>query len=265
MFDLSTKTVLITGGAGILGSRISRALVGCGARLAIADRDGPKAEALAQQLGSDIGDQSRVRGYRVDVSRRQDLLQLQEAVERDLGEVNVLFNNIATKSANMFAPFDVFPLEDWNEVMSVNVTGAMLSCQVFGSAMALRGAGSVITTLSIYGIVGPDQRIYEGALYEGRQINTPAVYSTSKAALWGLTTYLATYWGHRGVRVNAITPGGVFSGQNDEFVRRYSARVPLGRMAQHDEMSGAVVFLASDESSYVTGQNIVVDGGLTAW
>ena len=141
MFDLSTKTVLITGGAGILGSRISRALVGCGARLAIADRDGPKAEALAQQLGSDIGDQSRVRGYRVDVSRRQDLLQLQEAVERDLGEVNVLFNNIATKSANMFAPFDVFPLEDWNEVMSVNVTGAMLSCQVFGSAMALRGAG----------------------------------------------------------------------------------------------------------------------------
>jgi NAD(P)-dependent dehydrogenase (short-subunit alcohol dehydrogenase family) len=119
--------------------------------------------------------------------------------------------------------------------------------------------------LSVYGLVGPDQRIYEGSEYEGRAINTPAVYSTSKAAVWGLTKYLAAYWGDKNVRVNAVTPGGVFSGQNDEFVRRYSARVPLGRMAQLDEISGAVIYLASDASSYVTGQNIVVDGGLTSW
>jgi NAD(P)-dependent dehydrogenase (short-subunit alcohol dehydrogenase family) len=131
--------------------------------------------------------------------------------------------------------------------------------------MAERGHGSIINTLSVYGIVAPDQRIYQGSEYEGRAINTPAVYSASKAAVWGLTKYLAAYWGSRDVRVNAITPGGVFSGQNDEFVRRYSARVPLGRMASQDEMSGAVVYLASDASSYVTGQNIVIDGGLTVW
>jgi NAD(P)-dependent dehydrogenase (short-subunit alcohol dehydrogenase family) len=149
--------------------------------------------------------------------------------------------------------------------MKVNATGAMLTCQVFGAAMAKRGRGSIVNILSIYGIVAPDQRIYEGSLYEGRAINTPAVYSTSKAALWGLTRYLATYWAARGVRVNAITPGGVFSGQNDTFISRYSARVPLGRMAQDDEMSGALVYLLSAASSYLTGQNIVVDGGLSTW
>jgi NAD(P)-dependent dehydrogenase (short-subunit alcohol dehydrogenase family) len=136
--------------------------------------------------------------------------------------------------------------------MAVNATGVMLACQAFGPDMARRGKGSIVNFLSIYGI-------------ERKAINTPAVYSASKAAVWGLTKYLAAYWGPRGVRVNAVTPGGVFSGQNETFVKRYSARVPMGRMAEKDEICGAVVFLASDASSYVTGQNLVVDGGLTAW
>ena len=259
MFDLSGKVVVITGGAGILGSRMSRALVDCGARLAIIDRSGDKATELAQALGN------AATGYAGDVTDRAGLVAIRTRIEAEVGAVNVLINNIATKTANIFEPFETFPLEDWNEVMNVNTTGAMLACQVFGTPMAERGAGSIITTLSIYGIVGPDQRIYAGAMYEGRAINSPAVYSASKAALLGLTKYLAAYWGHRGVRVNAITPGGVFSGQNDEFVGRYSARVPLGRMAHGDEMSGAIVYLASDDSSYVTGHNLVVDGGLTAW
>ena len=259
MFDLSGKVVVITGGAGILGSRMSRALVDCGARLVIIDRSGDKATELAQALGA------AATGYAGDVTDRAGLVAIRKRIEAEIGAVNVLINNIATKTANIFEPFETFPLEDWNEVMNVNTTGAMLACQVFGTPMAERGAGSIITTLSIYGIVGPDQRIYAGAMYEGRAINSPAVYSASKAALLGLTKYLAAYWGHRGVRVNAITPGGVFSGQNDEFVGRYSARVPLGRMAHGDEMSGAIVYLASDDSSYVTGHNLVVDGGLTAW
>lgn len=261
MFDLTSKVIVITGGAGILGRRISAALIERGAKVAIVDRNGTKAAEVASTLGT----ADHVRAYAGDVTNRDSLEFVQRAVRAHFGEVNVLVNNIATKTANIFEPFESFPLEDWNEVMNVNTTGAMLACQVFGSKMARRGHGAIVNTLSIYGIVGPDQRIYEGAQYEGRAINSPAVYSTSKAALLGLTKYLATYWGHCGVRVNAITPGGVFSGQNDTFVSRYSARVPLGRMAQQDEMSGAVVYLASDESSYVTGHNLVVDGGLTAW
>lgn len=261
MFDLTGKVVVITGGAGILGSRMSAALAGQGARVCILDRDGDRAAEVARSLGAD----GRVSGHAADVTDREGLERIRGEIEATHGGVDVLINNIATKTANIFEPFETFPLADWNEVMSVNTTGAMLACQVFGSPMARRGAGSIISTLSIYGIVGPDQRIYDGALYEGRAINTPAVYSTSKAALLGLTKYLAAYWGHRGVRVNAITPGGVASGQNDEFVRRYSQRVPLGRMGQPDEMSGAIVYLASDASSYVTGHNLVVDGGLTVW
>ncbi len=261
MFDLNGKVVVITGGAGILGSRMSRALADQQASVAIVDRAGAGAEALAAA----IGQPARVRGYAGDVTDRSALAALAARVETELGPVDVLVNNVATKSENFFEPFETFPLADWNEVMNVNTTGVMLSCQVFGAAMAKRGRGSIVTTLSIYGIAAPDQRIYEGSMYEGRAINTPAVYSASKAALLGLTRYLAAYWGHRGVRVNAITPGGVASGQNEEFSRRYSARVPLGRMAKVDEMSGAVVYLASDASSYVTGHNLVVDGGLTVW
>jgi NAD(P)-dependent dehydrogenase (short-subunit alcohol dehydrogenase family) len=259
MFDLSSKTVVIIGGAGILGARISEALAGQGAKVAIADHDETRAQVVASGIGPNT------HGFFVDVTSRKGLENLREKVESVFGEVNVLVNNVAAKSANFFEPFETFPLDDWNEVMNVNTTGVMQACQIFGSRMAQRGNGTIVTTLSIYGITGCDQRIYQGSLYEGRPINTPAVYSASKAALLGLTRYLATYWGHRGLRVNAVTPGGVYSGQNDEFVKRYSARVPLGRMAHQDEMSGAVAFLVSDAASYVNGHNLIVDGGLTSW
>lgn len=262
-FDLSGECVVLTGGAGILGARFCHALAAHGAHIALIDRHVEKAEQVAHEVNAVHGE--RVMPYGGDITRRETLVALREQIEARLGSVTVLVNNAATKTPHFFDPFETFPLEDWDEVMRVNTTGAMLGCQVFGAPMAERGRGSIVNLLSIYGIVAPDQRIYEGSSYEGHAINTPAVYSTSKAAVWGLTKYLSTYWGQRGVRVNAITPGGVFSGQNDIFVSRYSARVPMGRMAQQDEISGALVFLASSASSYVTGQNIVVDGGLTVW
>ena len=262
-FDLSGECVVLTGGAGILGARFCHALAAHGAHIALIDRHVEKAEQVAHEVNAVHGE--RVMPYGGDITRRETLVALREQIEARFGPVSVLVNNAATKTPHFFDPFETFPLEDWDEVMRVNTTGAMLGCQVFGAPMAERGRGSIVNLLSIYGIVAPDQRIYEGSSYEGHAINTPAVYSTSKAAVWGLTKYLSTYWGQRGVRVNAITPGGVFSGQNDIFVSRYSARVPMGRMAQQDEISGALVFLASSASSYVTGQNIIVDGGLTVW
>ena len=258
LFDLSGKTVVLTGGAGILGTRMAAALCGQGATVALVDRNGEAVEtALAGLTGA--------KGYVADISDAAAVAGLQEQLARELGEVDVLINAAATKSEHFFDPFETFPAEDWADVMAVNLNGAVYCCQRFGGAMARRGAGSIVNILSIYGIVAPDQRIYEGSEYEGRPINTPAVYSASKAALWGLTQYLAAYWGEKGVRVNALTPGGAYSGQNETFVERYSQRVPLGRMAQPTDMAGAIVFLASDASGYVTGHNLVVDGGLTAW
>jgi len=150
--------------------------------------------------------------------------------------------------------------------MSVNIDGMFLVAQTVGKQMIKqRSGGSIIQTSSIYGILASDKRIYEGSFYLGRQITNPAVYSASKAAVCGLTRWLAANWAEHGIRVNTLIPGGVESGQNDEFKKKYSARVPMGRMAQADEMVGALIYLASDASSYVTGQEIIVDGGLSAW
>jgi NAD(P)-dependent dehydrogenase (short-subunit alcohol dehydrogenase family) len=258
------KNVLVMGGAGIIGNNLSRALAFAGAKVIIADNNIERANFIANDISNSILG-SNVLAFSCDISNKLSVVNLSKVINSKVGDLDILINNAATKSQNFFEPFESFPVEDWDLVMDVNLKGVMLACQVFGGAMAERGRGSIINTLSVYGIVAPDQRIYEGSEYEGRAINTPAVYSASKAAVWGLTKYLAAYWGNRNVRVNAVTPGGVFSGQNDEFVRRYSARVPLGRMASQDEMSGAIVYLASDASSYVTGHNLVVDGGLTAW
>jgi NAD(P)-dependent dehydrogenase (short-subunit alcohol dehydrogenase family) len=258
-FDLGGRVVLLTGGAGILGSEMTRALVENGARVAVVDRNADAAEVVAGRFGN------AAKAYICDVADPDSVDRLKTLVEDDFGQVDVLINNVATKTANFFEPFETFPLDEWDEVIRTNLRSAIVSCQRFGTAMAQRGHGAIINTLSIYGILGPDQRIYEGSQYNGVAINTPEVYCTSKAGLLGLTNYLAAYWGHRGVRVNAITPGGTQSGQNDTFVERYSARVPLGRMALPTEMAGAVCFLASDAASYVNGHNLIVDGGLTVW
>jgi NAD(P)-dependent dehydrogenase (short-subunit alcohol dehydrogenase family) len=257
-FRLDQKVLVITGAAGILGTAAVARFIEAGARVCALDIS----NVALERLGA--GHDSLLK-IPVNVTDAESLRLAHQQLKSHWGNADVLFNNAATKSENFFSPFEEFPLKDWNEVMAVNLTGAMLCCQVFGAPMAARRSGAIVNTLSIYGIVAPDQRIYEGSEYMGQSINTPAIYSASKAGLWGLTQYLASYWGPRGVRVNAVTPGGIFSGQNPTFVERYSERVPMHRMGSEAEVVNAMTFLASDASSYINGHNLVVDGGWTVW
>lgn len=266
-FDLSGKTAIVTGGAGILGRHFCSGLADSGANVAVVDVQREAAEQLAAELSEQYGVRSI--GIECNVASPASVQDMVQRVVAELGSVAILHNNAASKSANLdafFAPFEEYSLEEWRNIMSVNIDGMFLVAQAVGKQMVAQGkGGSIIQTASIYGIMAPDQRIYEGSFYLDRQINTPAVYSASKAAVVGLTKYLAAYWAEKGIRVNTLTPGGNESGQNDEFKRRYSARIPLGRMGQPPEMVGALLYLASDASTYVTGQNIVIDGGLSAW
>lgn len=264
-FQLTNQVVVVTGGTGILGSLYCKRLAEVGAKVIISDIDEEKCQSLASEINELFPDSSI--GIPVNLVDENSVKLWAKTILEQFNNIDVLVNNAATKSPNFFKPLEDFPLQDWNFVMSVNVTGMFLATREIGSIMANRGKGSIINISSIYGIVGPDQRIYEGSWYEdlGGEINTPLIYSATKGAVVSMTKYLATYWGHRGVRTNTLTPGGVASGQNSTFEQKYSARVPLGRMAQAEELVGALLFLASDASSYVNGQNIIVDGGLTSW
>ena len=161
--------------------------------------------------------------------------------------------------------FEDFPFEAWNQALAVNLTGAFLCCQAAVAPMLAQGSGVIINLSSIYGLAGPDQRLYQRKASTAPRQYKPVYYSVTKAGILGLTRYLATYYAGKNIRVNALTPGGVFNGHDDDFVQAYSARAVLGRMAEKDEMNGALLFLASDASAYMTGANLVVDGGWTAW
>lgn len=267
LFNLTGKTAVITGGAGIIGSRICRGLAAYGADVAVVDLNGEAAAELAREITNTYG--TRSIGVGCDVGSPDSVKAMVDTVVDKLGGIHVLHNNAATKSKNpgdFFVPLEDFDFQVWRDIMSVNLDGVFLVAQAVGKVMVAQGkGGSIIQTASTYGVVGPDFRIYEGSEYMGYQITTPAAYSASKAAVVGLTRYLATYWAGKGIRVNTLVPGGVESGQNETFQKNYGSRVPLGRMANRDEMVGAVVYLASDASSYMTGQMMVVDGGWTAW
>ena len=266
-FDLSGKTALITGACGTLGPVFAEALAEFGANLVISDVKPGAAAAAAAALAASHG--VHAIGVDCDVSSPTAVKAMTAAALSRFGAIDVLLNNAANATpdpAAYFARFEDYSLDEWRRSLSVDLDGMFLVAQSVGSAMAAaeRG-GSIIQTASIYAAYGSDNRIYEGAEFKGVAINNPAVYSTGKAGVLGLTRWLATYWADRSIRVNSLVPGGVESGQNDLFKRRYGNRVPLGRMARREEIAGAVVWLASDASSYVTGQHIFVDGGLSAW
>jgi NAD(P)-dependent dehydrogenase (short-subunit alcohol dehydrogenase family) len=266
-FDLGGNVAVVTGGAGIIGQHFCAGLAESGAKVAVVDLQEEKAQELAQTLSEKYD--NKVIGVGCDVSEVKSVKAMVMQVVAELGEIDILHNNAAGKSDDLdafFAPFEEYSIDQWRQITAVNLDGMFLVAQAVGKQMVSQEkGGSIIQTASIYGIMGPDHRIYEGSFYLDRQINTPAVYSASKAAVVGLTKYLATYWAEKKIRVNTLTPGGVESGQNEEFKDRYSSRIPMNRMANAHEMVGALLYLASDASSYVTGQNIIVDGGLNAW
>ncbi len=256
LYDLKGKIALITGGTGFLGTEYAYILSAAGANVVIADIDRNKCESLARDVEKHTG--NKALGIEVDVTSEKSVDDMIKAIIKKFKKLDILLNNAAGRSKNFFAKFEDFPLEDWERILKVNLTGMFLCAQAASKAMK---KGSVIVNVSsIYGNVSPDQRIYKGS-----KINTPIVYSASKSAVLNFTRYLATYLGPKGIRVNTLTPGGVFNNQEKVFIKRYCEKTPLGRMARREEMAAPMLFLVSDASSYMTGANLIVDGGWTAW
>jgi NAD(P)-dependent dehydrogenase (short-subunit alcohol dehydrogenase family) len=262
---------VVTGGAGLLGPEHAAALGVCGATVVITDIDLPRARTVAERL-SDRHREGRFEAAYMDVTDAASIRGVRDELVRRHGRVDILVNNAAIDpkveqgGVTEGSRFEYFPLEEWNAQIAVGLTGAFLCCQVFGTWMADHGGGVIVNIASDLSVFAPDQRLYrQEGLPEERQPVKPVAYSVIKTALIGLTRYLATYWADKGVRVNALSPGGVFTGQSDEFVHRLTNLIPLGRMAEADEYWGAIQFLTSDASRYMTGQNLVVDGGRSVW
>ncbi len=268
LFDVRNRIVIVTGGLGQLGRQFTVALAERGAKVAIFDFQVNARRVAEQFKESSIADQ--ILFVNVDVTRRESVQAGLKQVNDRWGVPHALINNAALDSPpNALAvengPFETYPVESWDKVMDVNVKGVFLCSQVVGEQMAKTGRGSIVNICSIYGLVSPDQRIYEYRRKGDAPFYKPVAYSVSKSALLNLTRYLATYWAGRNVRVNTLTFGGVFNDQDEQFLKGYCARVPLGRMAREDEYNGALIFLVSDASSYMTGANLILDGGWTAW
>jgi NAD(P)-dependent dehydrogenase (short-subunit alcohol dehydrogenase family) len=273
-FDLSGRVAIVTGGPGLLGREFCRTLAEAGAKVVIADIN---AEAVNQLATSMIQAGYHAMGVATDITHPESAQNLVDETLSEFGRLDILVNSAAldpkfdpqalaemAKQGAVSGAFEDFPLDAWNAALEVNLTGMFLCCQAAVRPMLTQGKkGSIINICSTYGLVGPDQRIYQR---EGVQTNfKPVYYSVTKAGVLGLTHYLSAYYAGTDIRVNALTPGGVYNNHDETFLKAYSARTVMGRMAKKDEMNGALLFLASDASSYMTGSNLVVDGGWTAW
>jgi NAD(P)-dependent dehydrogenase (short-subunit alcohol dehydrogenase family) len=270
LFRLDGKVAVITGGAGLLGRRHAEAVAAAGGTAILADLNEDAAHASAAKLAKRYG--KRVAGQACDITVAASVRRLRDRLLDRHGRVDILINNAANNpqigagAAPGWARFENFPLDIWQKDIAVGLTGAMLCSQVFGTDMAKRGGGVILNISSDLGLIGPDQRIYRcKGLAKDKQPVKPVTYSAVKAGLIGLTRYCATYWAESGVRVNALCPGGVDAGQPEDFKKRLQALIPMGRMARPDEYQGAVLFLISDASSYMTGAVVSADGGRTCW
>ena len=269
-FDLKDRVAIVTGGAGLLGAEFCKTLAEAGATVAVVDLNIEAAQKVADAL---VKDGYQVKGFGTDITRPDSVKQLVASVLSGFGRLNILVNSAALDpkfdpdaASKGIAPgsFEDYPLDQWNAALNVNLTGMFLITQACVKPMLEHGKkGSIINICSTYGLNGPDQRIY---IKDGLRVAfKPVYYTVTKGGVLGFTKYLAAYYAGTEIRVNALTPGGVFNNHEEYFVKNYSAKTILGRMARKDEMNGALLFLASDASSYMTGNNVVVDGGWTAW
>lgn len=267
LFRVQDKVAIVTGGLGQLGRQYVLTLAENGAKVAVFDLSDDPATIENRYPAAP----TNIAFFSVDITNRASIEQAMAAVIDKWGTPHILINNAALDSppnspAEENGPFETYPEASWDKVIDVNLKGTFLCCQVIGGAMAEAGRGSIINIGSIYGQVSPNQHIYEyRAERDGKPFFKPVAYSASKSALQNFTRYLATYWARQGVRVNMLTLAGVFNNQDDQFLANYTALMPMGRMANEDEYNGAIIFLASDASAYMTGANIIMDGGWTAW
>ena len=271
-YSLIGKNVIVTGGAGLLGEEHSRAVLESGANLIITDIDKIKLDALTNNLLNEYSE-SNITSYTLDVSEERNIIEVSNKILETQGAVDVLINNAAidpkvkTDSSLLESSrLENFLIEDWDMQIKVGLTGAFLCSKIFGSQMAKAKGGVILNIASDLSVIAPNQSLYSDAkLPQDNQPVKPVTYSVIKSGLVGLTRYLSTYWTDKNIRCNSLSPGGVFNNQNKNFVEHVSKLIPMGRMANKDEYRGAIQFLCSEASSYMNGQNIVIDGGRSIW
>jgi len=260
LFDLTGNIVILTGASGLLGAQYSHGLSQAGANVILADIDYSKCKRLAKNLEKKYD--TKPLALKVDVTNRTSVKKMVSKVLKKFSKIDVLINNAIFHEgpSERAVSFEKFPLSSWNKVIEVNLTGVLLCCQEVGKIMVEQKHGVIINIGSIYGLVGADQSIY------GKSgLNSSIGYAVTKSGVLNLTRYLASYWRKKGIRVNTLSLGGVDNKQSLKFQKNYSKKTLLGRMANKDEYVGALLFLASDASSYMTGSNLIIDGGWTAW
>lgn len=265
LFSLKNKVAIVTGALGLIGKNHCAALAEAGANIVVCDLDEDKCKKFASSLPT------KSIGVGVDITNKLSVENLRNKTLNEFGRIDILVNNAAIndmfenpQAAAEQSMFENYPLNMWQKSLDVNLTGTFLCSQVIGSEMAKTGKGSIINIASTYGLVGPDQSIYKKPDGTQNFYKSPS-YPATKGAIVNFTRFLAAYWGNKRVRVNTLSPGGVVNNQDDYFIKNYSAKTPLGRMAYPDDYKGAIIFLASDASAYMTGANLIVDGGWTAW
>lgn len=269
LFSLKNKVAVITGGAGLLGRKHAEALAEFGCITVLADIERQKGKQAAEQIKNEFNIDSVF--YECDITKKEEIESLRDFIKSNFGIIDILINNAGidpkfdnSKSDISFSRLEYFNLEQWNKELSVGLTGAFLCSQIFGYEMAKNNGGVIINISSDLGIISPDQRLYrKEELSDSQQPVKPVTYSVIKHGLIGLTKYLATYWADKGVRVNTLCPAGVYTSQSEEFVKRLSELIPMGRMANLDEYKAAIVFMASDASAYMNGAILIIDGGRT--